>query len=175
MDSPIQVIKEKIREIPDFPKKGISFKDITPLLQDKRAFALCVDEMARLMSTKDIDYVAGIEARGFLIGAPVAYKLNKGIITIRKKGKLPYKRVSFDYELEYGTSTIEVHEDAVKKGDNIAIVDDLLATGGTAKAAAELIKSLGGNVSLFAFVVELEGLKGREKLAGHDIVSLLKY
>jgi adenine phosphoribosyltransferase len=169
------VLKERIRSIPDYPKKGILFRDITPVLKDKKLFAMCMHEMAERFRGTRIDYVAGIEARGFIMGGAIACALNAGFIPIRKKGKLPYKKVSIDYELEYNKETMEMHEDAVEKGSSVLIVDDLLATGGTAKAAADLISKLGANVVGFAFLVELSDLNGMSKLGGNRVVCLVKY
>ncbi|MDE1855178.1 MAG: adenine phosphoribosyltransferase [Candidatus Micrarchaeota archaeon] len=169
------LLKEKIRSIPDYPKKGVIFRDITPLLKDYYSFSMCIDELASEFEGEKIDYVVGIEARGFIIGGALAEKLGVGFIPIRKKGKLPYKKVSIDYELEYGKETIEVHEDAVEKGSRVLIVDDLLATGGTAKAAADLMQKVGARVVGLGFLVELGDMKGKKKLDGARIVSLAKY
>ncbi|MGD0728668.1 MAG: adenine phosphoribosyltransferase [Candidatus Micrarchaeaceae archaeon] len=170
-----EYIKSKIRDIPDYPKKGILFKDITPLLKDPDAFAVCMEELASKLDGKSIDYIVGIEARGFIIGSALAYLLKKGFIPIRKEGKLPAQVVKKEYTLEYGTSTIEIHKDAIEKGSNVVIVDDLLATGGTAKAAADLLTEIGANITAIAFVVELSFLNGREKLSDYEIMSLIKY
>lgn len=170
-----QSAKRRIRDIADYPKKGIIFRDITTLLKDKDSFKACIDELAARANGKDIDYIVGIEARGFVTGSALAHKIGKGFIPIRKKGKLPHKTISRDYALEYGNATLEMHEDAFEKGSNILITDDLLATGGTAKAAAELVEQLGGKVAGIAFLVELEDLKGREKLSNYDVISLIKY
>ena len=167
-------LKKTIRDIPDFPKKGIIFKDITPLLKDGRRFRKAVDAIADRYKDKKVDLVASVEARGFVFGSALAYKLGVGLIPIRKKGKLPYKTKSVTYDLEYGTDTLEMHEDAVSRGQRILIVDDLLATGGTAAAVARLIKDCGGVVTEIAFLIELEFLKGREKLKGYPVFSLLK-
>jgi len=170
-----QSAKKNIRDIVDYPKKGIVFRDITTLIKDKDSFKMCIDEMALRAAGKNIDYIVGIEARGFVTGSALAYKIGKGFIPIRKKGKLPHKTISADYALEYGNATIEIHEDAFEKGSNILITDDLLATGGTAKAAAQLVEQLGGKVVAIAFFVELLDLKGREKLSNYDVISLIKY
>ncbi|MDE1824522.1 MAG: adenine phosphoribosyltransferase [Candidatus Micrarchaeota archaeon] len=175
MNNVEDTLKGKIRDIPDYPKKGILFRDITPLLKDGSSFALCVDELAKRVSDIDFDYVVGIEARGFIIGAALAYKMKKGFIPIRKLGKLPYRRISKEYALEYGTATIEMHHDALAGGQEALLVDDLLATGGTAKAAAELVESVGGKVAGFAFVIELAGLNGRSMLGKSRIDTLMKY
>ncbi len=168
-------LKGKIRDIPDYPKKGILFRDITPLLKDGNAFVTVIGEMANPFRESHIDYVAGIEARGFILGGALANELGAGFIPIRKKGKLPSRTISADYDLEYGKGTIEVHEDAVEKGSTVLIVDDLLATGGTAKAAADLMKRLGANIAGFAFLVELTELGGIAKLEGKKVVCLVKY
>jgi adenine phosphoribosyltransferase len=175
MRNPEKILKERIRSIPDYPKKGILFRDITPVIKDPKAFRVCVDEIVKRFAGEKVDYVVGIEARGFIIGAAVAHAMNVGFVPIRKKGKLPYKKITKDYELEYGKETIEIHEDGVEKGRSVLIVDDLLATGGTAKAAAELLQSLGAKIAGFAFVVELSDLKGREKLGNNKVISLVAY
>ncbi len=168
-------LKSKIREIEDFPIKGVSFKDITTLTRDKDAFNHAVSSMIDDLKDKEVDYIVGPEARGFLFGAAVAYGLGVGFIPIRKPGKLPGKTTSFEYELEYGTNTLEIHTESIKKGDRIAIVDDLLATAGTVMAATKLIESLGGDVVALEFVIELTFLGGREKLEGYHVNSLVKY
>lgn len=175
MASVEEILRERIRSIPDYPKKGVVFRDITPMLKDANAFSACVDELVKRFSGEKIDYVVGIEARGFIIGAAIAHTMHIGFVPIRKKGKLPYKKVSKDYELEYGEETIEVHEDGVERGSRVLVVDDLLATGGTARASAELLEGLGAKIVGFAFVVELTDLKGREKLGGSRVVSLIQY
>jgi adenine phosphoribosyltransferase len=169
------VLRESIRDIPDFPKPGVAFKDITPLLADPVAFSTAVDAIVVSFGRGTIDKVVGIEARGFIIAAPVAYHFGAGFIPLRKPGKLPYETVSEAYELEYGTESLELHTDAFDPGDRVLIVDDVLATGGTARAAANLVEQAGGKVSGLAFVIELEFLHGREKLSGYDHMSLLKY
>lgn len=168
-------LKSKIRDIPDFPKPGIVFKDITTLIQDSEAFQLSIDMLAKQHKNNKIDKVVGIEARGFIFGAALAYALNTGFIIIRKPGKLPYRTIKQTYELEYGTDEIEIHEDAVKSGERILLVDDLLATGGTMAAAAELISKIGGEIVGISVVIELSFLHGREKLKDYNIHSLLKY
>jgi adenine phosphoribosyltransferase len=170
-----ELLKSRIRSIKDFPKPGIIFRDITPLLKDPIAFGSAVDAIAKYFSEKHVDYVAGIEARGFIVGAAVASKLNVGFVPIRKKGKLPYKTISKDYQLEYNTETIEIHVDAVEPGKKVAVIDDLLATGGTSEAACELIEKLGGEVVGLGFIVELKDLKGREHLKGREVFSLIQY
>ena len=167
-------LSDYIREIPDFPKEGILFKDITPLLQDTTAFRQAIDRMAEHYQELEFDYIAGIEARGFLLGPTLAYKFDKGFIPIRKPGKLPADKISASYELEYGTNTLEMHRDAFKPGDKVLLVDDLLATGGTARAAVELIESLEGEVTGIGFLIELVDLNGRGDLEGYDVYSLLE-
>ena len=168
-------LKSTIREIEDFPIKGVSFKDITTLTKDKDAFAEAVNLIVEDLRDKNVDYIVGPEARGFLFGAAVAYGLGVGFIPIRKPGKLPAQTTSFEYELEYGKNTLEIHTDAVSKGDRIAIVDDLLATAGTVSATAALIESLGGEVVALEFIIELEFLNGREKVSRYHTNSLIKY
>jgi adenine phosphoribosyltransferase len=167
-------IKKFIRDIPDFPKKGIIFKDITTLLKEAKAFKEAVDNIVDLYKDNKIDSVVSVEARGFFFGAAVAYKLGVGLVPVRKKGKLPYKTHAVTYQLEYGTDTLEMHQDAINKGDRVLIVDDLLATGGTVKAVAELVENMGGVIAGIAFVIELMPLKGREKLKGYNVTSLIK-
>ena len=164
-----------IRDIPDFPKKGILFKDITPLLRDGNSFKNAVDEIVKFFSKKKIDVVACVEARGFLLGAAIAYKLGIGLVPIRKKGKLPYRTRQVTYALEYGEDTLEVHEDAIRPGEKVLVVDDLLATGGTSAAVLELVTSSGGEVVGIVFLIELAALKGRERLRGHKVHSLLEF
>ncbi len=168
-------LKQKIRSIPDFPKKGIVFIDITTLIRDGEAFKYSVDRMVEHWQGKKIDAILGAEARGFIFGAVVAYKLGVGFIPVRKPGKLPYKTCEVSYELEYGKNILQIHIDAIKKGDKILIVDDLVATGGTAKAKAELVEKMGGEVVGFCFLVELEFLNPREVLKDYDVFSLIKY
>lgn len=171
----IETVKVTIRDIPDFPKQGIIFKDITPVLQDPKTFRFVMDVFIQELRKMKIDYVVGIESRGFIFSPVIAYQLGAGFIPVRKKGKLPYKTEQISYDLEYGSAILEIHADALKKGSRVVIVDDLLATGGTALAAAKLVEKLGGKVVKFAFVVELDFLKGREKLAPHDVFSLIHY
>ncbi|MFC1745284.1 adenine phosphoribosyltransferase [Candidatus Riflebacteria bacterium] len=164
-----------IRDIPDFPKAGIIFKDITPLLQDKEAFRALIDEWVKINENKAIDLVVGPESRGFIFAPPLAYALNAGFIPVRKPGKLPFTTVKAEYALEYGTDAVHIHTDAIKKGQKILLVDDLLATGGTAAACCELIKELGGELVGIQFLVELTFLKGREKLEEiADVHTILK-
>jgi adenine phosphoribosyltransferase len=168
-------IKSKIREIPDKPKPGVNFKDITPLLQDKEAFCYVSDEMCKPFEQNIPDIIIGIDARGFILSSAMAYKLKTGLALIRKKGKLHYKTISQDYALEYGTDTIEMHEDAIQKGQKVLIVDDVLATGGTMEATAKLVEKLGGQIIGISFLIELDFLKGREKLNKYKIESLVHY
>jgi adenine phosphoribosyltransferase len=170
-----EALKKTIRDIPDFPKPGILFKDITTLLKDKSALKKSIDILAAEFKGKRIKYVVGIESRGFIFGTALAYKLGAGFIPVRKKGKLPAKTRSVTYSLEYGTDTLEIHEDALKSGDRVIIVDDLLATGGTVKAVAELVSGLGAKIMGIAFVIELSFLKGREKVSGYPVFSIIQY
>ena len=170
-----QFLKSIIRDIPDYPKKGIIFKDITPLLSNSQAFKMTVNEMIIPFRNKKVDVVLGIESRGFIFGTPIAYLLDASFVPVRKKGKLPYKVISESYALEYGTDTLEIHEDAIRKGQNVLVVDDLLATGGTVSAVMKMIERLKGNILGASFVIELEFLKGREKLNGYTCSSLIRY
>lgn len=174
----LEAIKDKIRQVPDFPKKGIQFLDITTGIKDAKTMQNMVDYLYEIYKDRKIDYVAGIESRGFIFGMPLAYKLNAGFIPIRKPNKLPAETIKETYELEYGTDTIEIHADAIEKGANVVVVDDLLATGGTASAACSLVKKAGGNVDSAAFVIELTPLNGAEKIkktTGVEVISMLKY
>lgn len=173
----LDYVREHVRQVPDFPKKGILFLDITTATKDKKAFELSVDFLYDKFKSEKIDYVAGIESRGFIYGAILAYKLGAGFVPIRKPNKLPAETVKESYSLEYGTDTIEMHADAVKPGDRVLIIDDLLATGGTAVAACNLIKKVGAEVVAAAFIIELDPLKGREKIesTGVKVVSMLNY
>jgi adenine phosphoribosyltransferase len=164
-----------IRDIPDFPKKGIVFKDITPLLANAAALAQAVDELAKPFARSGVEVVAGIESRGFIFGSLVAQKLGVGFVPIRKPGKLPYKKISVSYDLEYGSDTIEIHADAVKPGQKVLLVDDLIATGGSMAAACELIEKLGGKIVAAACVIELSFLNGRAKLGARTVHSLIKF
>jgi len=168
-------LKSKIREIPDKPKPGVNFKDITPLLQDKEAFGFVIDEMCKPFEQNPPDIIVGIDARGFILSAAMAYKLKTGLALIRKKGKLHYKTISQEYTLEYGTDTIEMHEDAIQKGQKVLLVDDVLATGGTMEATAKIVEKLGGEIIGISFLIELDYLKGREKLSKYQINSLVHY
>ncbi len=171
----IEELKALIKDVPDYPKEGIIFKDLTTLWSEKRYFKKSIDVIAEHYTGQKIDKIVGPEARGFIIGAPLAYTLDAGFIPVRKKGKLPRKAISESYELEYGTETLFMHEDAIKAGENILIADDLIATGGTSKAIANMIKKLGGNVVGFVFLVELGFLNGREVLNEYDVFSVIKY
>ena len=168
-------LKKLIREVPDFPKKGILFYDITTLLKDKQGFAMLIDALAEHYINKDVDLVLGMEARGFIFAPALAYRLNAGFVPVRKPGKLPAATAKYDYALEYGTNTLEIHKDAIQPGQNVLIVDDLLATGGTAEATTHLAASLGAKIAGLSFVVELDFLKGRDKLKQYDVFSLLHY
>jgi adenine phosphoribosyltransferase len=168
-------LKDHIRDIPDFPKPGIVFKDITPLLADVDAFRFAVDALCDHFSGQPVDKVLGIEARGFIIAAPVAYRFGCGFVPVRKAGKLPWEVEKQEYVLEYGTDLLEIHKDAVAPGERALIVDDVLATGGTASAAVRLVEQLGGKVAGLGFVIELGFLGGRGKLDGHDMVSLIEF
>jgi len=168
-------LKALIREVPDFPKPGINFYDITTLLKDKSGFKNVIDSLAKQFRNTPIDVVLGIEARGFIIAPAVAYALGYGFIPVRKEKKLPAERARIEYALEYGTDVLEIHKDAIDPGQNVLIIDDVLATGGTAAAVGKLVEMLHGKVSGFGFILELDFLKGREKLAGYDAWSLLHY
>src|SRR5881398_2516303 len=170
-----EYLNKLIREVPDFPKKGILFYDITTLLKDKVGFATLIDALSEHYLGKDIDVVLGMEARGFIFGPALAYRLNAGFVPVRKPGKLPAVTARVEYELEYGTNILEIHKDAVQKGQRVIIVDDLLATGGTAEATTKLATSLGAEIAGLGFVVELDFLKGRAKLRQYDVYSLLHY
>jgi adenine phosphoribosyltransferase len=168
-------LKAHIREVPDFPKPGINFYDITTLLQDPLALRMTVDRFVWLFARKRIDKVVGIESRGFMFAPIVAYDLNAGFVPVRKPGKLPYRKIRETYDLEYGTDSIEMHADAIQPGEQVLIVDDLVATGGTALAAAKMVESLGGKVAGFGFIIELTFLPGRQKLQGYEVESLIQY
>ncbi len=168
-------LESKIRAINDFPKKGVVFRDITTLLKDAEGLRSSIDELTNLSKQDEFDIVVGPESRGFIFGVPVAYNLSKGFVPIRKKGKLPAEVVTKEYSLEYGTAEIEIHKDAIQKGQKVIIIDDLLATGGTAKAIVELIESLGGEVVSLNFLIELDFLKGRKLLEGYKINSIIHY
>ena len=168
-------LEDYVRTIPDFPEPGIMFRDITTVLSDADGLKLAVDEMAKKLENVDFDVIAGAEARGFIFGAALAYNLHKPFILVRKKGKLPCETVQQTYDLEYCTATIEIHKDAVKPGEKVVIVDDLIATGGTVEAAAQLIEKLGGEVVMMVFLMELAGLCGREKLKKYNVESVICY
>ena len=168
-------LEDYIRSIPDFPEPGIIFRDVTTILQDADGLALAVDSIRDMLKDVDYDVVLGPESRGFIFGVPVAYAEHKPFVPVRKKGKLPRETVSIEYALEYGTAEIEMHKDSIKPGQKVAIIDDLIATGGTIEAAIKLVESLGGEVVKVVFLIELAGLKGREKLAGYDVASVIKY
>ncbi len=168
-------IKEKIRVIEDFPVEGISFKDITTLLSDGEAFNFSINEMIKMVGSLEFDVIVAPEARGFLIGAPMSFQMKKPFVPIRKKGKLPFDTLTYEYELEYGTDILEVHNDAIKPGDKVLIVDDLLATGGTVGAIVEMVEKLGGEVVGLEFLIELDFLKGRDLLKGYRVESLIQY
>ena len=168
-------IKEKIRTIPDFPIKGIMFRDITTLLQDKEAFKHVCDELYKRYKDRNIDVVVGIESRGFIFGSVLAYKLGVGFVPVRKPGKLPAKTIKEEYDLEYGKDAVEMHEDGIKKGDNVLVIDDLIATGGTVSAACKLVEKLEGRIEELVFVIELPDLKGRDKLKGYKVFSMVEF
>ena len=168
-------LKTYVRDIPGFPKEGITFHDITPLLQNARAFKMAVDEMAEILDGHEIDYLVGIEARGFIFASALAQKLGIGLVIVRKPGKLPYVTINASYDLEYGSDSLEVHRDAIHDGSKVILIDDLLATGGTAAAAGSLIEQLGGEVLGYCFLVELTELGGNKKLEPHPVWSVLKY
>jgi adenine phosphoribosyltransferase len=168
-------LRSKIREVPNFPKEGIGFKDITTLIKDKEAFKYAVDTIVSDLKDKNIDYIVGPEARGFLMGSAVAYALGVGFVPVRKKGKLPAQVIQKEYDLEYGTDILEIHADAIEKGKNVAIVDDLLATGGTVLAVSEMLEDIGANVVSMEFLIELTFLNPREKLNKYHVNSLVKY
>ncbi len=168
-------LKEKIREIPDFPEKGISFKDITTLLKDGPAFKYAIDKMVEDVKDKEFDLIVGPESRGFIIGTPLAYATQKGFVPVRKSGKLPGETIKYKYQLEYGNDTLEMHKDAIKKGQKVIVADDLLATGGTIYSTIKLVEQLGGEVVSVLFLIELTYLKGKEKLKGYDVKTLIQY
>lgn len=171
----MKTVKDYITTIPDFPEEGILFRDITTVLQDAEGFKLAIDEYIKLLEGLDFDVICGAESRGFIFGAPIAYKLNKPFVPIRKKGKLPRETVCASYALEYGTAEIEMHVDSIKKGQRVVIIDDLIATGGTVKACCELVEKLGGTVERILFLLELKGLNGRETLKGYDVRTVVQY
>ncbi|WP_163193958.1 adenine phosphoribosyltransferase [Clostridium thermarum] len=168
-------LRSKIRIVEDFPKEGISFKDVSTLIQDGEALKFAIDKIVDELKDKNIDLIVGPEARGFIFGVPVAYALGVGFVPVRKKGKLPFETIKIEYDLEYGSDSLEIHKDAIKPGQRVAIVDDLLATGGTIQSVARLVELVGGEVVSMQFVIELSDLKGREKLQKYDINSLVEY
>lgn len=168
-------MEDYVRSIPDFPEPGIIFRDVTSVLQDADGLHMAIDEMQKRVEEVEPDVIVGLESRGFIFGMPIAYNMHKPFILVRKKGKLPCETIEKTYDLEYGTATIEIHKDAIKPGQKVAIVDDLIATGGTVEAAIQLIEELGGQVVKCIFLMELAGLKGREKLAGYDVDSVICY
>lgn len=168
-------LKSQIREIPNYPKSGINFKDITPLLQDAQAFRQTIDSLVKQFKNKGVQKVVGIDARGFLLASAVAYRLGAGLAIVRKKGKLPALAIACDYDLEYGKATIEMHKDAIRPGEKVIVIDDVLATGGTALTATKLVKKLKGNIVGLGFLIELEFLKGKKKLNRYPVFSLIKY
>ncbi len=168
-------VEDYIRSIPDFPEPGIIFRDVTSVLQDGEGLKLSIDEMIKLLDGLDFDVIAGAESRGFIFGVPIAYALGKPFVPVRKAGKLPCETISKSYDLEYGQATIEIHKDAIKPGQKVVLVDDLIATGGTMEAAAELVEELGGEVVKMIFLIELAGLKGREKLGKYDVAAVVSY
>lgn len=168
-------IEEYVRSIPDFPEPGIIFRDVTSVLQDADGLALAIDLMQEKLKDVEFDLVAGPESRGFIFGVPIAYNLHKPFVPIRKKGKLPCETVSIQYELEYGTAELEIHRDAIRPGQKVVIIDDLIATGGTNEAMVKLVEGLGGIVVKTVFLMELAGLKGRERLSGYDVESVIAY
>lgn len=168
-------IEEYVRSIPDFPEPGIIFRDVTSILQDADGLHLAVDSLIRMLDGLDYDVVVGPESRGFIFGVPVAYAQHKSFVPVRKKGKLPCETISRTYDLEYGTATVEMHKDSIKPGQKVVIVDDLIATGGTIEASIAMVEALGGQVVKVIFLMELAGLKGRERLAGYDVASVIRY
>ena len=168
-------LEEYVRSIPDFPEPGIIFRDVNSVLQDADGLKLAIDSMQAFLEDTDVDVIVGTESRGFIFGMPIAYNLHKPFVLVRKKGKLPCETISREYELEYGTATIEMHKDSIKPGQKVAIVDDLIATGGTIEAAIKMVEELGGEVVKVVFLMELKGLNGREKLAGYDVCSAIAY
>lgn len=168
-------VEDYIRTIPDFPEPGILFRDVTSVVQDADGLKLAIDEMVKLLDGVDCDVIAGAESRGFIFGMPIAYLLHKPFVLIRKAGKLPCETVSETYDLEYGTATIEIHKDAIKPGQKVVLVDDLIATGGTMKAAAHLVEQLGGEVVKLIFLIELAGLEGRKLLSSYEVASVVSY
>lgn len=168
-------VEDYVRSIPDFPEPGIMFRDVTSVLQDADGLKLAIDEMQGKVSNTDFDVVVGLESRGFIFGMPIAYNLHKPFVLVRKKGKLPCETIEETYDLEYGSATIEIHKDAIKPGQKVVLVDDLIATGGTVEAAIKLVERLGGEVVKVVFLMELAGLEGRKKLEGYEVESVVVY
>ncbi len=168
-------LEDYVRTIKDFPEEGVMFRDVTTILQDKDALRLSIDKIQDLVKDLDFDLIAGPESRGFIFGVPIAYNLHKPFIPVRKEGKLPGETISMDYDLEYGKATIEIHKDAIKPGQRVVIIDDLIATGGTIEAITKLVESLGGEVIKIVFLMELKGLNGRKKLDGYDVEAVIQY
>ena len=168
-------VEKYIKSIPDFPQPGIIFRDVTSVIEDPKGLQIAIDDMSAMLDGVDYDVIAGPESRGFIFGAPIAYKNGKGFVLVRKKGKLPRETVEMSYDLEYGSATIEMHKDSIKPGQKVVLVDDLIATGGTIEAAAKLVEKLGGVVVKMIFLIELTDLKGRERLSKYDIDSLVKF
>ncbi len=168
-------LEEYVKSIPDFPEKGIIFRDVTSVLQDAEGLHLAIDQMQEKLEGVDFDVVLGPESRGFIFGVPIAYNMHKAFVPVRKKGKLPRATISQTYDLEYGTATIEIHKDAIQPGQKVVIIDDLIATGGTTEAIIKMVEELGGEVAKIVFLMELAGLKGRERLSGYDIDSAIIY
>ena len=171
----MKTVDDYVKSIPDFPEPGIIFRDVTSVVQDPDGLKLAIDELIRKLDGVDFDVVAGLESRGFVFGMPVAYALGKGFVMVRKKGKLPRETVSRSYDLEYGSASIEIHRDAILPGQRVVVIDDLIATGGSAEAACKLVEELGGTVVKVLFLMELAGLKGREKLKAYDVDSVVIY
>lgn len=168
-------LKDYVRSIPNFPEDGVVFRDVTSVLQDKDSLKLAIDQMQEKLEGIDFDLVLGPESRGFIFGVPIAYNLNKGFVPVRKQGKLPCETVKMEYDLEYGSAVIEIHKDAIQPGQKVVIIDDLIATGGTIEAITKLVTSLGGEIVKIVFLMELEGLNGRERLAGFNVESVIHY
>ena len=168
-------LEDYVRSIPDFPEEGIIFRDITSVLQDADGLALAIDSMQKCLEEMDVDVIVGTESRGFIFGVPIAYNLHKPFVPVRKKGKLPCETISEEYDLEYGSSVIEMHKDSIKPGQKILIVDDLIATGGTVEAAVKMVEKLGGEVVKIVFLMELAGLHGRDRLKGYQVESVIRY
>ncbi|MDY0293265.1 MAG: adenine phosphoribosyltransferase [Candidatus Methanomethylophilaceae archaeon] len=171
----MKTIKDFVTDIPNFPKEGIIFRDVTTILKDPEGLRLAIDGLSDMLKDVEFDMVAGSESRGFIFGAPIAYNFNKGLVIVRKKGKLPREHIAQEYDLEYGTATLEMHTDSIEPGQKVVIIDDLIATGGTTEAMIKMIEKLGGEVVKICFVIELEGLDGRKRLAGYDVESLAIY